>query len=191
MQSELQINNRKVENELNMKPLSEIISSNSGKMTPFIKRLFTSSSPCDYLFLYFCNCKVTFCLRASTQYQHLTTSKWTHPERVKKDRTSTARFSKKVNDDLMKTTSWYNGTDRWVTILFDEIKLKENLTLLNTGSLAGFIDLRDWHKYLQLSKERRYRYTWIGVLCQGCFFKFKVQLIDVFRTKSNIYDGAL
>ena len=50
IQREIQINNHKVDNGLK-KPSSEIISSNSGKMTPFMKlsweqqkRLFTSSS---------------------------------------------------------------------------------------------------------------------------------------------------
>ena len=135
--------------------------------------------------------KLSNILRTSTQYQHFTTSKWTYPKRLKKDHTNTARFSKKVNDNLIKTTSRYNGADRFVTLLFDEMKIKENLILVEHRELHWFYWFREHcHKYLELWKERRFRNTCIGVFCQGRFFKFKVQFKGVFRTQSNIYDGA-
>ena len=68
-----------------MKPSLEIISSNSGKMTPFMKlyweqqkRLFTpSSSWARYhpVIICFCLSLAAFCLGASTQHKHLMTSK--------------------------------------------------------------------------------------------------------------------
>ena len=36
--------------------------------------------------------------------------------------------------------------------------------------------------------KRRSRYRCICVFCQGCFFKFKVQIRGIFRTQSSIYD---
>ena len=93
--------------------------------------------------------------------------------------------------DLIKTTSGYNDADRFVTLLFDEMKIKENLILVEHREFHWFYWFRrHCHKYLELWKERRFRYTCIGVFCQGCFFKFKVQFIGVFRTQSNIYDDA-
>ena len=36
-------------------------------------------------------------------------------------------FRKKVTDDFIKTTSRYNGADRFVTLLFDEMRIKDLL----------------------------------------------------------------
>ena len=47
-------------------------------------------------------------------------------------------FRKKVTDDLIKTTSRYNGADRFITLLFDEMKIKGNL----------FIDLFLYYIYI-------------------------------------------
>ena len=47
-------------------------------------------------------------------------------------------FRKKVTDDLIKTTSRYNGADWFVTLLFDEMKIKGNL----------FIDLFLYYIYI-------------------------------------------
>ena len=152
-----------------MKASTEIISSNSGKMTPFMKlsweRLFTSSSfwaRYHPVIIRFCLCcwKIAFCLWASTQYQHFPTSKWTHPPGFNKNR------------------EVYNGADRFVTLLFDEMKIKENLILVEHRELHWFYWFRrHCHKYLELLKEKRFLYTCIGVVSQGWFFKFEVQFI--------------
>ena len=85
IQRELQINNHKTDNGLN----EAVIQDNSGKMSDSLYKAFlgTTETPVhfifflgslssrDYLFLFICYCKIAFCLGASTQYQHLTTSK--------------------------------------------------------------------------------------------------------------------
>ena len=39
---------------------------------------------------------------------------------------------------LIKTTSGYNGDDPWVTLLFDEMKIKENVILVEHRELHWF-----------------------------------------------------
>ena len=100
-------------------------------MTPFMKFyweqqkcLFTpSSSWARYhpLIICFCLSLAAFCLGASTQYKHLTTSKWKHPKRLKKN---SYKHSKVFQRKVIKTTSGYNGTDRFVALLFDGMKIK-------------------------------------------------------------------
>ena len=120
-----------------------------------------SLSSRDYSFLFICSCNITFSLGASTQYQLL---------RLARERTL---------KDLIKTTSGHNGANRFVTLLFDEMKIKENLILVEHRELHWFYWFRRrCHKYLELWQERRFRYTCIGVFCQRCFFKFKLQFID-------------
>ena len=83
-----------------MKPSSEIISSNSVKLNSdslYEAFLWTTETPVhficflgalssrDYSLLFICSWKIAFCLGASTQYQHFTTSKWTHPKRFNKN----------------------------------------------------------------------------------------------------------
>ena len=71
------------------------------------------------------------------------------------------------------------------------MKIKENVILAEHRELHWlYWYRRHCQKYLELWKERRFRYTCIGIFCQRYFFKFKVQFIGVFRTQPNIYDGA-
>ena len=107
IQRELKINNHEVDNGLNQ-DFIEIISSNSGKKSPFTKlfweqqkHLFTSPSSwvrCHIVIIRFfsiCSCKTSFYLGGTTQYQHFTTGKCNHPKRIKQIRTTKGRFSKK------------------------------------------------------------------------------------------------
>ena len=54
---------------------------------------------------------------------------------MKRIRTTKARFLKKVVDNLIKRTSEFNGADRFIIFIIDEMKIKKN---------------RQWHKYLEL-----------------------------------------
>ena len=85
-----------------------------------------------WLFTFVCSCKIAFCLGASAQYPHFTARKWTHPERLKKITQPKWGFRKNVTDELIKTTSGYNG------IALTKWQKKQIWSLLNTG----FIDLR-------------------------------------------------
>ena len=116
-----------------MSPSSEIISSNSGKMTPFMKlsweqqkRLFTSSSS----WARYHPVIIRFCLSATAKspsvQEHLRN---TNILRLTSERTLR---------DVIKTTSGYNGADRFVTLLFDEMKIKENLILVEHRELHWF-----------------------------------------------------
>ena len=67
-----------------------------------------------------------------------------YPKRIKRIRTTKARFSKKVVDNLIKRTSGFNGTDRFVTLILGEMKIKRNLIFVkHTGNLIVFTDLGD------------------------------------------------
>ena len=161
-QREIKINNYKVDNGLN-EDFIRIISSNSGKLTPFTKLfkeqqkcLFTSPSswvryhPAIIRFcLLICSSKIAFYLGGNTQCQHFTTSKCTLPKRLKKKKKfiqPKRGFWKNVVDNLIKRTSGLNGANRFVALILDEMKIKGNLIFVkHTGSLIGFIDLRDVH----------------------------------------------
>ena len=95
--TKFQIKNRKVDNGLN----EAVIRDNWFKLMvndflyeTFLETIETpvhfiyfldSLSSRDYSFSFICSCKMAFCLGASTQYQHLTTKKWTHPRRFNKN----------------------------------------------------------------------------------------------------------
>ena len=96
IQRELDINKHKVHNVLN-EDFIEIISSKSENYSLYEAFLGTtgtlvhiifflrSSSSRDYLFLFICSFKITFCLGGASQYRHFTSSKCTHPKILKKN----------------------------------------------------------------------------------------------------------
>ena len=51
-------------------------------------------------------------------------------------------FKKKVVGNLIKRTSGFNGTDHFLTLVLDEMKIKGNVIFVkHAGSHIGFIDL--------------------------------------------------
>ena len=53
--------------------------------------------------------------------------KCTHPKRLKKSVQPKRGFQKKkAVDNLIKRTSRFNGADRFVTLILDEMKIKKN-----------------------------------------------------------------
>ena len=51
-------------------------------------------------------------------------------------------FSRQVIEDLINTTSSYFDVQRYVILLFDEMKVKSNLVFdKHTGDLKGYLDL--------------------------------------------------
>ena len=53
-------------------------------------------------------------------------------------------FNPEVIDELRKKTELFSGSERFVTILFDEMKIQEDLVWdKHTGELIGFVDLGD------------------------------------------------
>ena len=95
--TKLQIKNRKVDNGLNEAVIRDNwfkLKENDFLYEAFLGTIETpvhfiyflgSLSSRDYSFSFICSCKMAFCLGASTQYQHLTTNKWTHPRRFNKN----------------------------------------------------------------------------------------------------------
>ena len=112
IQRELKINNHKVGIGLN-EDFIEIISSNSRKMTPFTKLSGNNRNACSLrllpvfviipslLSLLKCSSKIAFCFGGTTQYQQFTTSKCTHPKRLKKNSYNQSKvFEKKFNNKI-------------------------------------------------------------------------------------------
>ena len=53
-------------------------------------------------------------------------------------------FNKLVIDELVGLTKWYSNTQRYIVLLFDNMKIGSNLVFdKNTGQLIGFTDLGD------------------------------------------------
>ena len=53
-------------------------------------------------------------------------------------------FNKLVIDELVGLTKSYSNTQRYIVLLFDEMKIRSNLVFdKNTGQLIGFTDLGD------------------------------------------------
>ena len=56
----------------------------------------------------------------------------------------TRGFNHNVINDLAKKTAGFSGPERYVTILFDEMKIQEDLVWdKHSGELIGFVDLGD------------------------------------------------
>ena len=54
------------------------------------------------------------------------------------------RFNNEVVDELNKKTELFSESERYVTILFEEMKIQEDLVWdKHTGELIGFVDLGD------------------------------------------------
>ena len=156
MQIELQKSSVVVDHDLS-KDLTEVMSHNTSGVTPFMnlfwqqqKKMFSSNpngiryhpmiiryclsiaakSPSAYNEIRNSNILKLPSLRTLRDYKN-----YIGPE---------AGFRPKVIDDLKNITSTYAGTQRYVVLLFDEMKIKSNLVFdKHTDKLIGFLDLGD------------------------------------------------
>ena len=75
-------------------------------------------------------------------------------------------FSNEVIDELNKKTELFSESERYVTILFDEIKIQEDLVWdKHTDERIGFVDLGDMKLNCATLKNVSVLATHIGIPC--------------------------
>ena len=156
MRAELLKSSVEIDNELN-DDFTQILDSAGTKVTPFMnlfwqeqKRLFARSNTgvrCHPMIIRFC---LSLASKSPSCYEELRNSGVLvlPSQRRLKDYRNAIKpkrgFQKEVLDVLIAETEHYFDVQRYVVLLFDEMKVMANLVLEKTsGELIGFIDLGD------------------------------------------------
>ena len=85
-------------------------------------------------------------------------------------------FSREVLDELIRTSKGFSGIQRFVALLFDEMKVKSNLVFnKHSGELIGFLDLGDPDVNLATLKRRRFGNTRPCFLLERSRNSFEIQ----------------
>ena len=156
MQDELTKTNIQVDHELS-NDFTSILSNANSEITPFMnlfwqqqKKLFSSTSTgvrYHPMIIRFC---LSLAAKSPSCYEELRNSKVLKlpSQRCLKDYRNAIRpqrgFQKEVLEELTSLTNSYFDVQRYVVLLFDEMKVMSNLVLDKvTGELIGFTDLGD------------------------------------------------
>ena len=157
MRVELEKTNIEVDHELSNDFSKILNSANDADITPFMKlfweqenKLFSSSSKgvrYHPMIIRFC---LSLAAKSPSCYEELRNSKVLILPRQRrlKDYRNAIRpqrgFNDKVIEELKSLTNSYFDVQRYVVLLFDEMKVQSNLVLdKGTGELIGFTDLGD------------------------------------------------
>ena len=156
MQEMLKKSNFQVDNKLNQDFIS-IFNTSHSQVTPFMQLFWQQQQKmfqCDQRGARYHPMIIRFCLslyaKSSSSYEEIRNSGV-----LKLPSTRTLRdyknfikpgvgFQRSIVEDLNKFTSAYSGCQRYVAIMFDEMKIKSNLVFdKNNDELIGFVDLGD------------------------------------------------
>ena len=136
--------------------IKEIMDTDVENVSPFVKLFweqqkvaFANSNVRKYNPMIICFC-LSLAAKSSSAYDELRDSKvLTLPSRrTLRDYRNAIRpsvgFTKAVIDELVITAKPLKGHQRYVTLAFDEMKIKENLVFdKNTNELIGYVDIGD------------------------------------------------
>ena len=157
MATELKKLSFSVDHELSGDLIQTFSKADRSNVTDFIKlfwqqqqKLFSSSAKC----VRFHPMIIRFCLslaaRSAFCYEELRNSGIVKlpSQRTLRDYHNFVKpkpgFNKLVIDELVGLTKSYSNTQRYIVLLFDEMKIRSNLVFdKNTGQLIGFTDLGD------------------------------------------------